>query len=113
MPAKRGLRPLARLVRLTDQPNGECILVEGIDCTIQPVKPHQHIFHASAGCKRLADVGKAGRSCRTCLAVRHGFDVPVYPGRRSTFALGKFGGHVGRIRGRSFRYSRQSANIAG
>ncbi len=41
-------------------------------------------------------VGKAGEGCRTYLAVRGGFDVPVYMGSRATFALGQFGGHGGR-----------------
>ncbi|HEY4298032.1 MAG TPA: urea carboxylase [Paraburkholderia sp.] len=41
-------------------------------------------------------VGKASSGCRTYLAVRNGFDVPVYLGSRSTFALGQFGGHAGR-----------------
>ncbi len=42
-------------------------------------------------------LGRATSGCRTCLAIRHGFDVPVYLGSRSTFALGQFGGHAGRI----------------
>lgn len=33
---------------------------------------------------------------RTYLAVRHGFNVPDYLGSKSTFTLGKFGGHCGR-----------------
>ncbi|QNQ55756.1 urea carboxylase [Serratia liquefaciens] len=41
-------------------------------------------------------LGRAQRGCRTYLAVRNGFDVPVYLGSRSTFALGQFGGHAGR-----------------
>ncbi|KFG92544.1 urea carboxylase [Burkholderia paludis] len=41
-------------------------------------------------------IGKATSGCRTYLAVRNGFDMPVYLGSRSTFALGKFGGHAGR-----------------
>ncbi len=38
----------------------------------------------------------AGTGCRSYLAVRGGFDVPRYLGSRSTFSLGKFGGHGGR-----------------
>jgi urea carboxylase len=38
-----------------------------------------------------------GNGYRTYVAVRHGFDVPVYLGSRSTFDLGKFGGHAGRM----------------
>ncbi|MCA1921103.1 5-oxoprolinase/urea amidolyase family protein, partial [Buttiauxella noackiae] len=41
-------------------------------------------------------LGRATSGCRTYLAVRNGFDVPVYLGSRSTFALGQFGGHAGR-----------------
>ncbi|WLW63069.1 urea carboxylase [Achromobacter aegrifaciens] len=40
--------------------------------------------------------GRALSGCRSYLAVRHGLDVPVYLGSRSTFALGQFGGHAGR-----------------
>ncbi|MDB6078244.1 MAG: urea carboxylase, partial [Akkermansiaceae bacterium] len=45
---------------------------------------------------QVLDVGKAEKGCRSYLAVRHGFDVPLYLGSRSTFALGQFGGHGGR-----------------
>ncbi len=38
-----------------------------------------------------------GGGCRTYLAVRGGFDVPAYLGSKSTFALGQFGGHAGRV----------------
>src|SRR6202166_1828376 len=37
-----------------------------------------------------------GAGCRAYLAVRGGIDVPPYLGSRSTFTLGKFGGHGGR-----------------
>ena len=37
-----------------------------------------------------------GAGCRAYLAIRGGFDVPVYLGSRATFTLGKFGGHGGR-----------------
>ncbi|HTL87859.1 MAG TPA: urea carboxylase, partial [Leptolyngbya sp.] len=37
-----------------------------------------------------------GNGVRTYLAVRQGFNVPDYLGSRSTFTLGKFGGHCGR-----------------
>ncbi|HTK00186.1 MAG TPA: biotin carboxylase N-terminal domain-containing protein, partial [Bordetella sp.] len=42
-------------------------------------------------------VGRVTTGSRVYLAVRQGFDVPVYLGSRSTFALGQFGGHAGRI----------------
>jgi urea carboxylase len=38
-----------------------------------------------------------GAGIRAYLAVRGGFDVPEYLGSRATFALGKFGGHGGRV----------------
>jgi urea carboxylase len=41
--------------------------------------------------------GIEGKGYRTYLAVQHGFDVPEYLGSRSTFDLGKFGGHAGRM----------------
>jgi urea carboxylase len=41
-------------------------------------------------------VGQATSGCRTYLAVRFGFDVPIYLGSKSTFVLGAFGGHAGR-----------------
>ena len=45
---------------------------------------------------QVLEIGKAEQGCRGYLAVRNGFDVPVYLGSRSTFALGQFGGHAGR-----------------
>lgn len=48
--------------------------------------------------------------CRTYLAVRGGIDVPVYLGSRTTFTLGNFGGHRGRIlrRGDRLAYGAQA-----
>jgi urea carboxylase len=37
-----------------------------------------------------------GPGCRTYLAIRSGIDVPEYLGSRTTFTLGRFGGHGGR-----------------
>jgi len=34
--------------------------------------------------------------CRSYLAIRGGFDAPLYMGSRATFTLGRFGGHGGR-----------------
>jgi urea carboxylase len=45
---------------------------------------------------QILTVGQATSGCRTYLAVRSGFDVPVYLGSKSTFVLGAFGGHAGR-----------------
>ncbi|MFT8242633.1 urea carboxylase [Roseomonas sp. BN140053] len=41
-------------------------------------------------------IGRATAGCRAYLAVRGGFDVPLYLGSRATFVLGQFGGHAGR-----------------
>lgn len=46
---------------------------------------------------QILKLGRAQTGCRSYLAIRHGFDVPLYLGSRSTFALGQFGGHAGRI----------------
>ena len=40
--------------------------------------------------------GAAAGGCRAYLAVAGGFDAPLYLGSRSTFTLGRFGGHAGR-----------------
>ncbi len=40
--------------------------------------------------------GIEGPGCRVYLAIRGGFDVPMYMGSRATFTLGRFGGHGGR-----------------
>src|SRR5690606_39599484 len=37
-----------------------------------------------------------GAGARAYLAVRGGFDVPLYLASSATFTLGKFGGHAGR-----------------
>jgi urea carboxylase len=46
----------------------------------------------------LLEIGVvSGHGARGYLSVAGGFDVPLYLGSRSTFILGKFGGHGGRI----------------
>jgi len=45
---------------------------------------------------QVLKMGRVKTGCRIYLAIRNGFDVPVYLGSRSTFALGQFGGHAGR-----------------
>ena len=52
-------------------------------------------LHVRAG-SRLRLRGIQGAGCRAYLAVQGGFDVPDYLGSKSTFSLGKFGGHAGR-----------------
>ena len=56
--------------------------------------PHWFPLPVRAG-QTLA-VGRVTTGCRTYLAVRNGLDVPSYLGSRSTFVLGRFGGHAGR-----------------
>ena len=45
---------------------------------------------------QILKLGKCTKGCRTYIAVRGGINVPLYLGSRSTFVLGKFGGHAGR-----------------
>ena len=73
------------------------IALTGADCPAdldgEPVAYWQPIT-VKAG--QTLTLGRARSGCRTCLAVRNGFDVPEYLGSRSTFSLGQFGGHAGR-----------------
>ncbi len=57
--------------------------------------PFWQSVHVRAG-SILQLGGIKGAGCRSYLAVNGGFDVPDYLGSKSTFALGKFGGHAGR-----------------
>ncbi|MFD2256558.1 urea carboxylase [Luteolibacter algae] len=45
---------------------------------------------------QLLEMGKAENGCRSYLAIAGGINVPEYLGSKSTFTLGKFGGHGGR-----------------
>ncbi len=57
--------------------------------------PHWKPFRVPAGA--TLEFGMAqGAGSRAYLAVAGGIDVPEYLGSRSTFILGKFGGHAGR-----------------
>ena len=60
----------------------------------EPV-PYWQAFAVKAG-QVLKLGGVAGPGTRAYIAVRGGIDVPKYLGSRSTFTLGKFGGHGGR-----------------
>jgi urea carboxylase len=67
-----------------------------LDATLDGVSvPYFEPVSVKAG-QTLALGTITGAGCRAYLAVRHGFDVPEYLGSRSTFTLGKFGGHGGR-----------------
>jgi len=60
--------------------------------------PFWQAVEAQAG-QVLTIATAAGPGNRAYLAVRHGFDAPLYLGSRATFALGRFGGHgVGVLR---------------
>ena len=60
----------------------------------EPV-PYWQALAVKAG--QVLKVGKiAGAGVRAYIAVQGGIDVPAYLGSRSTFTLGKFGGHAGR-----------------
>ncbi|AHJ63644.1 Urea carboxylase [Granulibacter bethesdensis] len=75
----------------------------------QPV-PFWQVIRVEAGqVLTIAAARQAGN--RAYLAVRHGFDAPVYMGSRATFALGRFGGHgVGCLRtGDVLRLNRSGA----
>ncbi|MDA3959603.1 MAG: urea carboxylase [Planctomycetota bacterium] len=58
--------------------------------------PQWTVVHAAAGA--VLDLGTVqDAACRTYLCVAGGIDVPPYLGSRSTFDLGEFGGHGGRV----------------
>jgi urea carboxylase len=58
--------------------------------------PMGRVVQVSAG--QTLRVGRLlGGGCRAYLAVAGAFDVPDYMGSRSTFTLGQFGGHGGRV----------------
>jgi urea carboxylase len=60
-----------------------------------PVAMGQAFTVAAGQNLRLGKVRNAG--CRAYLAVAGGLDVPDYLGSQSTFTLGQFGGHGGRV----------------
>ncbi|MEE4250723.1 MAG: urea carboxylase, partial [Alcanivoracaceae bacterium] len=74
------------------------IAITGADmqatCDGQPLQNWQ-VHRIPAGAElRFAAVRGAGSRCYLCIA--GGIDVPEYLGSRSTFTLGRFGGHAGR-----------------
>ncbi|MGE8496506.1 MAG: urea carboxylase [Pseudomonas sp.] len=78
--------------------HSDCLIaLTGADCPADldgEAMPYWAPISVKAG--QVLKLGRAQSGCRTYLAVRGGFDVPVYLGSRSTFALGQFGGHAGR-----------------
>lgn len=59
------------------------------------VPPYTPITVKSGQTLKISKVGEAG--ARGYLALRGGLDVPAYLGSRTTFTLGGFGGHGGRV----------------
>src|SRR5262249_40548106 len=58
--------------------------------------PRWQAFEVKAG--SILDLSAIpAEGVRGYLAIAGGFDVPAYLGSRSTFILGRFGGHAGRI----------------
>ncbi|OZI71209.1 urea carboxylase [Bordetella genomosp. 12] len=74
------------------------IALTGAPCAVtldgQPIAMWQPVAVKSG---QVLSTGRVQSGCRLYLAVREGLDVPVYLGSRSTFALGQFGGHAGRV----------------
>ncbi len=94
--ALTGARMRARLQVPDDAPD------EALDV------PYWSVVEVPAGSVlKLGLVEKDSGGCRTYLSIQGGFDVPEYLGSRSTFALGRFGGHAGRTlqAGDVLRYS--------
>ncbi len=69
----------------------------GATLDAKPVPNWQAVPVAAGQVLKLGGVNGAG--VRAYIAVRGGIDVPLYLGSRSTFTLGKFGGHGGRSLG--------------
>lgn len=106
--------------RLANRIVGNPVGAAGLECTLQGPTLRFHcdvtIALAGAPCAATLDgaavafwvplevragatlkLGRVSAGCRTYLAIRGGIDVPCYLGSRSTFALGQFGGHAGRL----------------
>ena len=60
----------------------------------EPLPMHEPFTLRAGQCLRF---GRVSSGCRAYLAVNGGIDVPAYLGSRSTFTLGQFGGHGGRV----------------
>jgi urea carboxylase len=60
----------------------------------KPVPYYTSVAVRAGSVLRMRGIEGAGQ--RTCLAVRGGFDTPLYMDSRATFTLGQFGGHGGR-----------------
>lgn len=79
-------------------PAGATVALGGADMPVtvdgRPAFPWHPIEVPPGGVVAVGAVN--GPGLRATLAIRGGVDVPVYLGSRSTFTLGRFGGHEGR-----------------
>jgi len=67
-----------------------------IELTVDGEPARQHAaLHLQAG--QTLRIGRVQAGARAYLAVQGGLDVPDYLGSKSTFTLGQFGGHGGRV----------------
>jgi urea carboxylase len=76
------------LIALTGAPM--CAQLDG-----KPIELWRSISVCAGSVLRLGAIDAAVGQ-RSYLAIRGGFDVPLYMGSRATFTLGQFGGHAGR-----------------
>jgi urea carboxylase len=93
------------------------VAVTGADMQAQldgaPIPQWEPVQVKAGSQLRLRAIRGAGQ--RAYLAVRGGFDAPLYMGSRSTFTLGQFGGHGGRAlrAGDVLRLHAASSSLAG
>ena len=96
--ARPGSRPRSRGRRSSSTPTRViCLAGAELAATLDgaPV-PYWQAVRIKAG-QMLKLGGVRDRGVRAYIAVRGGIDVPNYLGSTSTFTLGKFGGHGGRV----------------
>ncbi|MDQ8936433.1 urea carboxylase [Acinetobacter rudis] len=75
-----------------------CIALTGAPClALLDGKAIEFWQPISVKSGQTLQLGQVQSGCRTYMAIQHGLNVPLYLGSRSTFVLGHFGGHAGRI----------------
>ena len=82
--------PVLRFLSATEIALGGAVMEASLDGA--PVPYWQKVSVAAGQVLTLGRIG--GPGLRTYLAVRGGFDAPLYLGSKATFALGGFGGHA-------------------
>ena len=102
--------PVLRFVSAAEIALGGAVMEASLDGA--PVPYWEKVSVAAGQALTLGRIG--GPGLRTYLAVRGGFDAPLYLGSKSTFALGGFGGHAtGTIKaGDMLRIGRDGAQTA-